>query len=587
MKKHSRILCLVLAAVFVLSAGLQVSAAACIQGITKDLEHNNIYPAGDVVDATIVKGSYKDLGFLSGYVPPYGPQYYYFVQIYRGSLAQLDALAEQGRDAELVEEFYFHADSSWNKPMYARLNADERYPAGDYSVVCFLADVETDQILDPYELFWTEVHVVNSPRPATDFSMKILMEDGQHEIHDNDVVFARYHSVFLTLTPGPIPSTGTQTYSISSTLPEVVTAKMNKNYHEFEIKWGEYVTRVNIVSGNIRHSFWINTGYYDEQTCLQLYHGGTTLCIGQEDTCVVKGKVDNSHHYDDYMCAPDWSSSDPSVATVTSWGLVKALKPGTVTITATAGRFQQSVTYTVGQHQLPADTPVTGPTATQPKQAVGHCSLCGRDDAVNIYEPAVFTDTTPTAWYAEHVDRVYDLGLMNGTGGHTFSPDSTLTRAMAATVLYRIAGKPEAEGESPFPDVPDGQWYTDAVIWAQSNGIVTGYQDGTFGPNRSITREQFAAILYRYMCSVDPALEVPDTLGSFPDAGKVQSWAREAMCWAVGEKLINGVAVGSQSFLRPENYATRAQFATIISRFMTVLEKYTPEEPAPNPPEER
>ena len=134
--------------------------------------------------------------------------------------------------------------------------------------------------------------------------------------------------------------------------------------------------------------------------------------------------------------------------------------------------------------------------------------------------------------------------------------------------------------------MPAGQWYTEPVIWAQANGIVTGYQDGTFRPDRNITREQFAAILYRYMRTIDPELQPDADLSGFPDAGKVQSYALEAMRWAVGEKLINGVAVGDQSFLRPENNTTRAQFATIISRFMGVLERYAPQdEPDPDTPD--
>ena len=586
MKSHIRLISLLLIAVFLLSFCPQVSAVEKVFGNTTTPTSYFIYPAGDVIDATIPKGGYKDLVFFSELVPPSDPAYYYYIEIYRGSLDYLDMLVDQDQDPEVMDTFFFQAKEWWNKPKTARLTADSRYTAGDYSLVCCLVNVDTGEIMNPYELFWTELHVADNPPAATDFCMQILMADGLHEIQEGDIVFADSSYIYLFLTPGPIPSIGTQQYTISSALTGVVSTVAYKNFYQLEIKFGDYLTRVDITSGDIHHSFWMNTGNYDEDQVLYLKHGNTNLCVGAEDTCVVKGIEDNSHFYENYICAPDWSTSDPSVATVTSWGLVKALKPGTVTITAEAGRFKQSVTYTVREHQLPEGTPVTGPTATQPRQAVGHCSVCGKDDAVNIYEPAIFTDTVAASWYAQHVDLVYDLGLMNGTGAHKFSPDSPLTRAMAATVLYRIAGKPEVEGESPFPDVPAGQWYTEPVIWAQANGIVTGYQDGTFRPDRNITREQFAAILYRYMRTIDPELQPDADLSGFPDAGNVQSYALEAMRWAVGEKLINGVAVGEQSFLRPENNTTRAQFATIISRFMGVRERYTPQdEPDPDTPD--
>ena len=220
-------------------------------------------------------------------------------------------------------------------------------------------------------------------------------------------------------------------------------------------------------------------------------------------------------------------------------------------------------------------------TATQPKQAVGHCSICGKDDAVNIYEPAIFTDTKATAWYAEHVDNVFDLGLMNGTSEHTFAPNANVNRAMAATVLYRIAGEPEIEGESPFNDVPAGKYFTNAVIWAEQNGIVNGYPDGTFRPDVSITREQLAAILYRYAGSEGKATAEAAVLDEFPDAYKVHSYAQDAMGWAVGAELINGVGSDGKSYLQPANNASRAQFATIISRYMTTVYPLTPEEQEP------
>ena len=583
MKAHIRFLSLLLAAILLLSAAPSVGAVNFVFGDTVASDSRfELYPNADVIDATIVKGRSRDLVFYSNLLAWNPWKDFYYVVIYRGSLAYIENLARQGKEPEVVETFYKNAQELQEDDftMTVRWNADSRYPVGDYSLVCFLADGLTGQIYEREPPFWTELHVVDEPRAAADFSMWIMMSDGLYEIQEGDVVYAPYPKAFLVFTPEPVPCTEKMTFTLSCTVPDFVKFSIFRNYTVIEPALENLLTRVTVVSGKITHTFWLQTEGNDERNKLEITRGKPVLCVGELDACRVK---ESDGAYRPYRVVPEWSSSDPSIATVTPSGTVKGLKPGKVTITGTAGRFQRYVEYTVQYHQLPEDTPVTGPTATQPKQAVGHCSVCGKDDAVNVYEPAIFTDTTSTAWYAEHVDRVYDLGLMNGTGAHSFSPDSTLTRAMAATVLYRIAGKPEVTGRSPFPDVSAGQWYTEAVIWAQAKGIVTGYQDGTYRPDRSITREQFAAILYRYMCSVDPELEVPDSPDDFPDADKVQSYAREAMRWAVGEKLINGVAVGNQSFLRPENDATRAQFATIISRFITVLEKYEPGDPAPDP----
>lgn len=178
-----------------------------------------------------------------------------------------------------------------------------------------------------------------------------------------------------------------------------------------------------------------------------------------------------------------------------------------------------------------------------------------------------FSDLDAKAWYHEGVDYALTNGLMNGVGGGKFEPDGQLTRAQLVTVLYRAAGEPDTGKQvNPFTDVADDTWYTKAVIWAANNGIVNGVAKNTFAPDDSITREQIAAMLYRY-AGAEAAKE--DKLSAFPDAAKVSDWAKEALNWAVASGLINGVAdANGTASLEPQSTATRAQIATILMRWL-------------------
>ena len=174
-----------------------------------------------------------------------------------------------------------------------------------------------------------------------------------------------------------------------------------------------------------------------------------------------------------------------------------------------------------------------------------------------------YNDVVAGDWFAEAVNYVTLTGRMNGTGDG-FSPNSNLTRAQMATVLYRMAGEPEGTIENPFSDVADGQWYTDAVVWAAETGITVGTSENTFNPNDNVTREQMATFLYRFAEyeSLDP-IEVTGDLSAFPDADEVSEFATEAMTWAVGQKIIAGV----DGNLAPDGTATRAQVATVLMRY--------------------
>ena len=201
------------------------------------------------------------------------------------------------------------------------------------------------------------------------------------------------------------------------------------------------------------------------------------------------------------------------------------------------------------------------------------CSVCQTVETRPIFANSdhcpskAFTDLDAKAWYHEGVDYALTNGLMNGVGGGRFEPDGQLTRAQLVTVLYRAAGEPDTGKQvNPFTDVADDAWYTKAVIWAANNGIVNGVAKNTFAPDDSITREQIAAMLYRY-AGAEAAKE--DKLSAFPDAAKVSDWAKEALNWAVASGLINGVAdANGTANLEPQATATRAQIATILMRWL-------------------
>ena len=179
-------------------------------------------------------------------------------------------------------------------------------------------------------------------------------------------------------------------------------------------------------------------------------------------------------------------------------------------------------------------------------------------------EPLPFTDVASDAWYAQAVAYVYRQGLMSGTAQDRFSPDLTTNRAMLVTILYRLAGSPAVDSGSAFTDVSGGDWFASGVAWASANGIVTGYGDGRFGPNDPITREQMAAILYRYAGFAGQSTAGRADLSGYTDAGQVSPYAAEAMGWAVDRGLITGVSADT---LSPGGSATRAQVATILMRF--------------------
>ena len=174
-----------------------------------------------------------------------------------------------------------------------------------------------------------------------------------------------------------------------------------------------------------------------------------------------------------------------------------------------------------------------------------------------------FADVSSNAWYAEYIAYVYNKGMMKGTENGNFEPNAKTTRGMIVTMLYRLEGEPNT-GNAKFNDVTNGQWFSNAVAWASANGVVNGYADGTFAPNGDITREQLAAILYRYAQVKGYDISPKGDVNSFFDSNKISGWANEYMQWAVGSGIING----DNNALKPAGDATRAEVAMMLMRFI-------------------
>lgn len=194
--------------------------------------------------------------------------------------------------------------------------------------------------------------------------------------------------------------------------------------------------------------------------------------------------------------------------------------------------------------------------------------LIAADPPVMWTEPA-FKDVTPSDWFFEDVEYVVRHGLFYGTNQDSFSPDSAMTRAMFITVLWRYADGP-SESEKIFDDVDPDSWYGTAVTWAKRAGIVSGVSESRFNPNDKITREQMASILFRYSQHFGLHTEIFGSLKGFSDASLVSEYATDAMSWAVGCGVINGITATE---LNPGGFTTRAQAAAVLARFDRYYER--------------
>ena len=242
------------------------------------------------------------------------------------------------------------------------------------------------------------------------------------------------------------------------------------------------------------------------------------------------------------------------------------------------------------EHVWNAGVVTQKPTATEPGVKTYTCTICNEQKTESIPATGVpdtcpggptcpgyaFRDMpAPGNWAHAGLDYCIYSGYINGLSATTVDPSGTCTRAQLVCILYRIQGEPKvvegyelAKLRAPFDDVPRGQWYTNAILWAKLTGIVNGTSATTFDPSGQITREQLAAILYRYTAKYAPdATGNAASLADYPDAGSVSAYARDAMAWAVGNGLIKGLPHGKTDYLEPGGSTTRAQVATILMRY--------------------
>ena len=238
----------------------------------------------------------------------------------------------------------------------------------------------------------------------------------------------------------------------------------------------------------------------------------------------------------------------------------------TITLSPDKGYKLDKLTVTDGSGKTISTTRKSDTvyTFTMPASAVKVSVSYVKDDSAVVEPTTGFSDVAATAWYAKAVKYAVDKGMMNGVGGNKFAPDGVTNRGMIVTVLYRLENEPTAAAAS-FTDVASGAYYAKAVAWAAQHGIVTGYGNGKFGPNDSITREQFAVILYRYAQykKYDVSVGEDTNILSYNDAQSISSYAIPAIQWACGAGVMNG----SNGRLTPKLGATRAQAAQLLMNF--------------------
>lgn len=271
-------------------------------------------------------------------------------------------------------------------------------------------------------------------------------------------------------------------------------------------------------------------------------------------------------------CGALISEGSVVAATGHNWDAGVISKPATCTedgvrtyLCANCGKTREETIKASG-HSF-GDWVVTKPaTATVKGEKQRTCAICGYVETAEIdalgYQKCYVTsfDDCDKSWYHEAIDFAVANGLMDGVADTKFDPDGTMTRAMVVTVLYREAGKPEVTAPSTFTDVAEGQWYSDAIAWAQETKVVDGVAADKFAPNDNVTREQLATILWRYAGKPEAKADLSD----FEDVESISGYALDAMNWAVEA----GILAGDNGNLKPAANATRAEFATMIMRFL-------------------
>ncbi len=294
----------------------------------------------------------------------------------------------------------------------------------------------------------------------------------------------------------------------------------------------------------------------------------TDSCSGGEATCTAQAECEVCGQPYGNVLGHDWADAtctDPKTckrdgcgategkALGHEWGRWVVTKPATEDAAGRESRVCRRDSSHLETRRIPKLTP-----ADDGCSMGGDCPLTG------------YGDLTPTAWYHDGVHYCIENGLMQGVSTAEFQPDGPATRAQFVMILWRLEGRPEAAGTSSFSDVADGAWYAEAVRWAAENGVVKGYDNGCFGPNDTVTREQMVTILYRYAQykGRDVSAGEGTELQGFTDAAEVSGYAEPAMRWACGAELMTGIAQDGGMALMPKDTTTRAQVATLMLRFL-------------------
>ena len=352
--------------------------------------------------------------------------------------------------------------------------------------------------------------------------------------------------------------------AVSDTVSSVEAAKDSANAVTVTVKNGNDVDTIKLTSGTVYslrdypdQGYNHFVGWTDQDG--NHYYGGQTVKITANTTFTAQWAYIPPANPNYRIDIPDFEggtvTADPAAA-----------KAGaTVTLTATPDEGYAVGTITVtdrfGDAVKVTENADGTYTFTMPN---GQVTV--KATFVETQEPAPaepFPDVDENDWFYDEVVYVYENGLMNGVENNQFAPNTATNRAMLATILYRLAGEPAVSGDLPFTDVAAGTWYTDAVLWAAQNGIVNGLGENTFAPMNTLTREQLVTMLYRYAEAEGYDVSAAADLSGYPDADKVQTYAQEAMSWAVAE----GIVEGMDGNLNPAGNATRAQIATILMRF--------------------
>lgn len=236
---------------------------------------------------------------------------------------------------------------------------------------------------------------------------------------------------------------------------------------------------------------------------------------------------------------------------------------GTQYTASTVAPSYGTVTLYAHWEEAPQEEPPTEP----PTQAPTEPTEPTEPSEPNDTDPEGFRDVPMSKWYYAYITEAVKRGLFSGMSATEFWPDYTMNRAMLVTVLYRLAGSPLCEGDIPFTDVADGLWYTDAVRWAYQSGIVNGINETCFGVEENITREQLTTMLYRFAVGAEMDTSADGDISVFPDASLTSEYAQEAMRWAVGCGILNGL----DGRLEPTGEATRAQCAKMMVVFADLI----------------